>query len=491
MASTIDFDLNKHTLPLQPFINGKFVDTVDKELHELVSSVNDQVITKELQWAKGEDVDKCVAAAGEALKAWQAMPLTQRRDALIKYGALLVENRSKLHWFEAVLVGKESRGSRHETSYMGDIFNYYAHAMTSHKTDVIEHDDDNLTITVREPYGITAGICAFNAPLGIYAMKTAASLAAGNVIIIKASESNPFSTLFAVTLAGEAGIPDGVIQCVTGGIEAGKAIAAHPLIRKLSFTGSIAAGKAVQVEAAKSNLKSVSLELGGKSPVVVFPDADLDKAAQTIASQLFMFSAQICITGSRIYAHDSIVDELVAKMKGVVDAHAPVRIPGADPMDPNTLWSPIFNHKQHEVVKGFLADLDKESTVVTGGKTAGDKGCYIEPTIVRDPIFGARIEREEVFGPILMVGKFSSEEEALAKANDTETGLTATLWTKDFGRILRFSRRLEAGTIQVNKGISLGVNIPFAGWKQSGQGVEYGTEGFDDWTQVKAISIGA
>ncbi|KAH7020569.1 Aldehyde/histidinol dehydrogenase [Ilyonectria destructans] len=476
MDSTIDLDLNKHTLPLQPFINGKFVDTVDKELHELVSSVNDQVITQELQWAKGEDVDKCVAAAGEALKAWQAMPLTQRRDALIKYGALLAENRSKLHWFEAVLVGKESRGSEHETSYMGDIFKYYAHVMTTYKTDVIGRDDDNLTITVREPYGITAGICAFNAPLGIYAMKTAVSLAAGNVIIIKASESNPFSTLFAVSLAGDAGIPDGVIQCVTGGIEAGRAIAAHPLIRKLSFTGLIA---------------SVSLELGGKSPVVVFPDADLDKAAQTIASQLFMFSAQICVTGSRIYAHESIVDELVAKMKGVVDAHAPVRIPGADPMDPNTLWSPIFNHKQHEVVKGFLADLDKESTVVTGGKTASEKGCYIKPTIVRDPILGARIEREEVFGLILMVGKFSSEEEALAKANDTETGLTATLWTKDFGRILRFSRRLEAGTIQVNKGISLGANIPFSGWKQSGQGVEYGTEGFDDWTQVKAISIGA
>ncbi|KAF4985768.1 hypothetical protein FDECE_16327 [Fusarium decemcellulare] len=418
------------------------------------------------------------------------MPLPQRRDALVKYGSLLTENGPNLHWFEAVLTGKDSRGSGFETGALGEIFSYYAHAMTTYRTDVIRREDDNLTITVREPYGITAGFCPFNAPLGIYATKTAASLAAGNAIIIKASEANPFSSLFAVSLAAQAGIPDGVIQCVTGGIEVGKAIAAHPLIRKLSFTGSIAAGKAIQVEAAKSNLKSVTLELGGKSPVVVFPDADLDKAVETIASQLFVFNAQICVTGSRIYAHESIMDELVAKMKAVVDAHAPVRIPGADPTDPGTLWSPLFNHKQHGIVKGFLDDLEKESTVVTGGKPASDKGCYIEPTIVRDPVPGARVEREEVFGPILMVARFSSEEEALAKANDTETGLTATVWTKDFGRILRFSRRMEAGVVQVNKGSYFDVNAPFGGWKQSGQGVECGTEGLNDWTQAKTISIG-
>lgn len=297
-------------------------------------------------------------------------------------------------------------------------------------------------------------------------MKAGPALAAGNVIIIKASETNPLSTLFAVSLASQAHIPNGVIQCVTGGLEPGKALAEHAKIRKLSFTGSISAGKAIQVAAARSNLKSVTLELGGKSPVVVFPDTYLDMAAHNIAGQLFMLNAQVCATGSRIYAHESIIDDLIAKMKAIVNAGEAARVPGRDPLDMNTTWSPIYNHKQFEVVKGFLSDIDRQATVVTGGVAMEGPGCYVQPTIVRDPIEGARVVKEEVFGPILVVDGFTTEEEALAKANDTETGLTATLWTADFGRILRFSKGMEAGMIQVNRGLSVGVQMPFGGWKR-------------------------
>jgi aldehyde dehydrogenase (NAD+) len=230
-------------------------------------------------------------------------------------------------------------------------------------------------------------------------------------------------------------------------------------------------GKVIQVAAAKSNLKSVSLELGSKSPVVVFPDADLNKAAQNIAGQLFILNAQVYATGRRIYAHESIVDELVAKMKAIVDAGEPTRIPGRDPLDVATTWSPIYNHKQHEVVKGFLSDIHTHGTVITGGAAVEGPGCYVQPTIVRDPVEGARVVNEEVFGPILVVGKFTTEEEALTKANRTETGLTATLWTKDFERILRFSKRREAGLIQVNRGLAVGIQQPFVDWKRKSRSI--------------------
>ncbi|KAG7003373.1 putative aldehyde dehydrogenase-like protein [Fusarium oxysporum f. sp. conglutinans] len=302
-------------------------------------------------------------------------------------------------------------------------------------------------------------------------MKAGPALAAGNVIIIKARETNSLSTLLAVSFASQAGIPNCVIRCITGGLKPGKALAKHARIRKLSFTGSIQAGKSIQVAAAKSNLKSVTLELGSKSPVVVFPDADLDKAAQNIAGQLFILIAQVCATGSRIYAHESIVDELVAKTKAIVDAGEPTRIPGRDPLDVATTWSPIYNHKQHEIVKGFLSDIHTQGTVITGGAAVEGPGCYVQPTIVRDPVEGARVVNEEVFGPILVVGKFTTEEEALTKANRTETGLTATLWTKDFGRILRFSKRMEAGLIQVNRGLAVGIQQPFVGWKRKSRSI--------------------
>ncbi|KAM5368723.1 hypothetical protein ACJZ2D_009389 [Fusarium nematophilum] len=203
-------------------------------------------------------------------------------------------------------------------------------------------------------------------------------------------------------------------------------------------------GGGVQEQAFGSNLKPVTLELGGKSPVVVFPDADLDKVAQNIAGQLFLLNAQ---------------------MKAVVDAHKSTRVLGQDPLDINTAWSPVYNHRQNEVVKGFLSDIHTQGTVVTGIAAVEGRGCYVQPTIVRGPFKGARVERES-FGPILAVGKFATEEEALAKANDTETGLTVTLCTKDFGRILHFSKlmeRMEAGLIQANRGLAVGVQTPFPG----------------------------
>ncbi|KAF4460030.1 Aldehyde dehydrogenase [Fusarium albosuccineum] len=415
----------------------------------------------ELQWASSRDVERCVAAAERGLESWSSMsmvnidPCAKRLvlpssyHSLLSYADVLEKNANHLHWLEGILVGKEARVGLYEVSSVGDMFRYYAQSMATWRTEVVKREDNELVMSVREPYGITAGICAYNAPLGIYA-----------------SETNPLSTLLAVSLASQAGIPNGVIQCITGGLEPGKALAEHAKIRKLSFTGSIPAGKAIQVAAARSNLKSVTLELGVKSPVVIFPDADLDKAAQNIAGQLFLLNAQVCATGSRIYAHESIVDDLVAKMKTVVDAGEAARVPGRDPLDMNTTWSPIYNHRQHEVVKGFLSDIDHQGTVVTGGAAVEGPGCYVQPTILRDPIKGARVVNEEIFGPILVVDKFTTEEEALAKANDTETGLTATLWTTDFGRILRLCKRMEAGMIQVNRGLAVGIQMPFAGWKR-------------------------
>lgn len=333
----------------------------------------------------------------------------------------------------------------------------------SRRTSCLSHTLILWQYTLRQPWGVCAGILPFNGPMATFAMKVAPALACGNSLVVKTSETNPLSTLFMASLANEAGIPVGALNCLTGGAEAGHAIASHMKIRKISFTGSVNVGKLVHVAAAQSNLKSVTTELGGKSANIVFADADLEKAVPA-AAMFIALNGQGCSLPTRLYLHESIAEEFIAKLVPIVEGHA--KTLGGNPTSVETKGSPLFYHRQREMVLSYIESGRKEATLVTGGNALGDKGCYIEPTIFVDPKPDARILREEIFGPVLTVIRFSSEEEVLKLANDTEYGLAGYLWTRDIKRAMRMSRKLEAGNIGVNGAGGLGVKTPVGGWKR-------------------------
>ncbi|TXB95772.1 hypothetical protein FocTR4_00016785 [Fusarium oxysporum f. sp. cubense] len=261
-----------------------------------------------------------------------------------------------------------------------------------------------------------------------------------------------------VSLATQVGIPPGTLNCLIGGADVDEALSSHMDISKISFTGSIKVGKLIQVAAANSNLKSATLELGGKSPLIVFPDADLERALQP-ATMFLLTSGQGCASPTRLYVHESIANELIAKLKDIVEEH------------------------------GRNLDWNKGTTLLTGGKPIGAKGCYVEPTIFVDPHPDAKVLREEIFGPVLVVVWFSTEDEVIRLANDNEFGLAPYVWTADLSRALRLSQKLEAGTVSVNGAGGLLPNVPRGRWMQSVQGTENGKEAMLDWTQLKSVAI--
>lgn len=315
---------------------------------------------------------------------------------------------------------------------------------------------------IQYPLGVCAAIIPFNSPIITFAMKAAPALAAGNSLITKASEVNPFSTLYLGELAIEAGVPQGVLNVIVGAGTAGAALASHMRIRKISFTGSLAIGRKIQVAAAQSNLKRVTLELGGKSPVLVFDDADLENAV-TNAMAFVSLNGQGCVLGTRIYVQEGIADSFVKGLKSAVEGFATTL--GYDPFSLTTPSSPLFHHAQKETVMKFLDIGKKDATLVTGGDSWGDKGCYVQPTVFLNPRRDSELVTKEIFGPVVVVDTFNSEEEVLQLANNTEYGLGATVYTKDLSRALRVTDALEAGSVGVNTAGLVNVSLPFGGWK--------------------------
>lgn len=328
-------------------------------------------------------------------------------------------------------------------------------SFTSHSN----HDSKGV---LHQPLGICAAIIPFNSPTITFAMKVAPALATGNVIIVKVSETNPFSGLVLGELATQAGIPPGVVNVLCGAVEAGQALSSHLKIRKISFTGNPAVGRAIQIAAAKSNLKRVTLELGGKSPVLVFDDADLINAVTNTMAFLSL-NGQGCVLGTRVYVQEGVADTFVAMVKEGVSQLAATL--GADPFDERTFTSPLYHRRQRDIVAGFLEKGKSEATVITGGDTWGEKGCYVQPTIFYKPKPGSDVLTKEIFGPVLVVDTFQTESEVLDKANDSEYGLGAYVYTKNIDRAIRLSKALEAGSVAVNVANPTHVTLPFGGWK--------------------------
>ena len=436
------------------------------------------------------------AAAAEAAHAafttgaWPRLTATARGALLRRLGDLCAENAAALSATEIRDSGKRAAESLPQLQYLAEYFYYSAGLADKIEGAVIPLDRPAMFNYTRwEPYGVVAAITPWNSPLMLAAWKLAPALAAGNTVVLKPSEHASASTLELMALIERAGFPPGVVNVVTGlGQEVGEALVTHPRVARISFTGSEFAGKRI-AELGARDLKRVSLELGGKSPQVVFDDADLDDAVNGVLSGIFVSCGQSCVAGSRLLLHDKIYDRFLERL---VAASAKARIGAAS--DPATQIGPIANRPQYDrILQHIAAAREDGATCVLGGgpsQRVGDKGWFIEPTIFTGVRSDMRLAREEVFGPVLAVLRFRNDDEAVRIANDCAYGLAAGVWTSSIRRAFDLAERIAAGTVYVNTYRHVAAQSPAGGYKQSGYGRENGVDAIKEFLQVKSVWIG-
>lgn len=345
-----------------------------------------------------------------------------------------------------------------------------------------------VNMTWRQPFGVCGAIIPWNVPTNSFVQKVGPALAAGNTIVVKSSERSPLSCLLFGRLAQEIGLPKGVLNILSGyGTPCGEAISRHMDIRKVSFTGSVIAGRAVQKGAAESNLKIVTLELGGKSPLVIFEDADIAKAAPAAAFSILCNSGQACIASSRVYVHADIAEKFISQMKEAMSSFGTC----GDACASGTVRGPQADKVQFERVMSYISHAKETGLdVALGGKRQGSVGYFIEPTMLVNVPEDSKLVRDEIFGPVVVVNTFTDEVDVLKRANDTEFGLYASVFTRDISRAMRIAKQLEAGSVGVNcTSPMLALDMPFGGWKQSGQGREMSKYATDYWTELKTVFI--
>ena len=435
-----------------------------------------------------EDVDAAVAAARAAFEGvWGRTTATERGRLLFRLGELIARDAARLAELETRDNGKLLREMAGQMAYLPEWYRYFGGLADKVEGSVIPSDKANyLVYTRHEPVGVVAAITPWNSPLLLLTWKLAPALAAGCTVVVKPSDYTPVSTLALADLVAEAGFPPGVVNVLTGwGPEVGKALTAHPGVDKIAFTGSTQVGKLI-AQTAAGNLTRTTLELGGKSAQVVFPDADLDAAANGIIAGVFAATGQTCMAGSRVVVHADVRDALVEK---VVARARTIRV--GDPLDPDTEMGPVATGKQYETVLSHFASARQEGATFTCGGRPVERlgGWFVEPTLVVDTQPGMRVLREEVFGPVAAVQTFTDEDEAVALANGTEFGLAGSVWTKDVHRAHRVAARLRAGTVWVNAYRVVGPHVPFGGFGQSGSGRENGVDAVREYTETKAVWV--
>ncbi|QVQ25323.1 aldehyde dehydrogenase [Achromobacter deleyi] len=475
----------------QLYIDGEWTDPASGEWFDTVEPYSGTV------WARiprgtAVDADRAVQAAHAAYTAgaWPEFTATQRATLLRKLAALIEDNADHLGRVEQRDNGKLITEVRGQVLNIAQWFYYYAGLADKVGGDVVPVNKPGVfNYTKYEPLGVVVAITPWNSPLSLTAWKMAPALAAGNTIVIKPSEHASASILELARLAGLAGFPKGVVNVVTGfGAEVGDPLVRHPLTRKIAFTGGDAGGQKVN-EAAASSFKRVTLELGGKSPNVVFDDADLDQALKGVISGIFAAAGQTCMAGSRLLVQDSIHDEFVAQL---VEVTRQARI--GDPSLPDTQVGPIATRDQWERVMRMIemAKADGATCVLGGHALSGEgygQGQFVAPTIFTGVENDMRIARQEVFGPVLSVIRFRDEDDAIRLANDTEYGLAAAVWTKDLRRAMKCVDKIQAGTVWVNNYRTTSFTSPFGGYKRSGMGREGGVEAIKEYMQVKSVWI--
>ncbi|MFF3574840.1 aldehyde dehydrogenase [Nocardia jiangxiensis] len=434
------------------------------------------------------DIDRAVEAARAALDGpWGRSTATARGKLLWKLGDIIAREAENLAELEVRDGGKLLREMSGQMKSLPDYYYYYAGMADKLEGAVVPTDKPNyLVYTKHEPVGVVGAITPWNSPLLLLSWKLAAGLAAGCTFVVKPSDYTPASTVAFAKLFQEAGFPPGVINVVTGwGPETGAALAAHPGVDKIAFTGSTETGIKVG-RAALGNMTRFTLELGGKSAQVVFPDADLDAAANGVISGIFAATGQTCLAGSRLLVHESVAEELVAK---IVDRASTIVL--GDPKDPKTEMGPVSNEPQYrKVLSHFESAREQGATIAYGGEASDELGGYfVKPTVLTNVTSDMRAVVEEIFGPVLVVSTFTDEDEAVAAANGTEFGLAGAVWTKDVHRAHRIAGRLRAGTVWVNAYRAVSPSVPFGGVGSSGIGRENGIGAVQDFTETKAIWV--
>jgi acyl-CoA reductase-like NAD-dependent aldehyde dehydrogenase len=470
-------------------INNEWRPSSGGQTMEVINPATEEVVA-EVASADAADVDAAVKAARAALNGpWAALSARERGRLVRKLADRLMEKVDEVARLETLHNGKPISESRHiEIPAAAECFEYYAGWSDKVMGETIPVKGNHLTYTLREPVGVVAAIVPWNFPLLLAAWKVAPALACGNTVILKPASQTPLTALALGEIAVEVGLPPGVLNVITGpGSRVGQAIVEHPGIDKIAFTGDTSTGKSIMRSAADS-LKKITLELGGKSPNIVLPDADMDAAIRGATIGIFYGKGEVCAAGSRLLVDRSIknefVDKLVARVKKMV--------PG-DPMDPKTRFGALASKKQLETVLRYVASGKQEgATLVAGGDRADigtGKGYFVQPTVFADVKPEMTISREEIFGPVLATIEFADLDEAIARANDSLYGLAAGVWTRDIKKAHYLARKLQAGTVWVNTYNVYDTAAPFGGYKQSGFGREMSAHALEHYTQIKSVWI--
>ncbi|KAG2713176.1 hypothetical protein I3843_04G154900 [Carya illinoinensis] len=468
------------------FINGEFVDAVSGKTFETIDPRTGEMIARVAEGDK-EDVDLAVKAARQAFDhgPWPRLPGSARARIMMKFADLIEENVEELAVLDTIDAGKLfSMGKAIDIPMAAKNLRYYAGAADKIHGEVLKMSREFHAYTLREPIGVAGLIIPWNFPSAMLMCKVSPALAAGCTMVVKPAEQTPLSALYFAHLAKLAGIPDGVLNVINGyGPKAGAAITSHMDIDAVSFTGSTEVGRKVMQAAATSNLKVVSLELGGKSPLIIFDDADVDMAAQLAIFGILFNKGEVCVSSSRVYVQEGLYEELVKKL--VEKAKAWVV---GDPFDPKVQQGPQIDKKQFDKILSYIEHGKREgATLLTGGKPLDGKGYYIEPTIFSEIKEEMLIAKEEIFGPVLGLAKFKTVEEAIKRANSTRYGLAAGIVTKDINVANTVSRSIRAGSIWINCYAALDFDCPFSGYKMSGFGSSLGLEALDIYLKVKSV----
>jgi aldehyde dehydrogenase (NAD+) len=474
-------------VPGRLLINGQWIegakkfDTINPATGDVLTSVGE---------ASAADVDAAVAAARTAFEdrngPLRKLSASERGRLIWRLADLIEQNIDELAELETLDNGKPVFESRYvDMPMVVDVLRYYAGWATKIHGETVNSFETAFTYTLREPVGVVGLIVPWNFPLLLASWKLGPALACGNTLVLKPAEQTPLTALRLGELVIEAGFPAGVVNILTGGPETGKNIVRHPGIDKIAFTGSTAVGKEIMRSAA-DGLKRITLELGGKSPNIVFADADIDSAVKGAINGIFYGKGEVCNAGSRLFLESKLKDEFTEKL-----AARAAKMRPADPLDPKTRMGAIVSQEQMKTVLGYIAAGKKEGAkLVSGGNQVsldGSKGFFIEPTIFGDVKNDMTIAREEIFGPVLSVLTFDDIDEVVEAANSNPYGLAAAVWTRDIKKAHMVSRRLKAGTVWINTYGLMDASLPFGGFKSSGMGRELGMQAIEHYTEVKTV----
>jgi len=471
------------------FINNEFVNSVSGKVFPTINPSTGEKIV-DVQEGDKADIDNAVAAARAAFKRgspWRTMNASERGLLLLKLADVIERDRVKLATLETL-----DNGKPYAVAYVSDLslsmrmVRYFAGLADKIVGQTIPADGGVFCYTRHEPVGVVGAITPWNYPFYLALSKIAPTVAAGCTVVLKPAEQTPLTAIHLASLIKEVGFPPGVINIVPGyGHTAGAALTNHPHVNKITFTGSTEIGQMIMQVCAKTNLKRLTMELGGKSPNIIFPDCDLDYAVE-MSHQAVMFNmGQVCCAGSRTYVHESIYDEFVKKSV----ERAKKKTVG-DPFDLKNESGAQIDEAQMKKILGMIEGGQRDGAkLLCGGKRSGDKGYFVQPTVMNEVTQNMKIAREEIFGPVQLIFKFKDIDDVIEKANDTEYGLAAGVFTKDLDKAITVANSLEAGTVWVNTFFNLCPQAPFGGYKMSGQGREFGLYGIDAYMEVKTVMI--